>query len=719
MRMSNRAARLGALAASIVAPCVVAAPALADQPVERLRFQASPEGVLAIDDYGDWGSVRFLPFALSRGDAFIALPPAKEEIGDDGAPQFHAGPLRWSLRRTEAGTVLRMEVKAALGSGKNPLVVLLRADGSATFRTNDDAVSAHLVKRAADGGVRVTHARSSDNGGRALATAVTAPDGDLSFSVSMDKNAFPVTVDAMLDAASWTADGGQEFAFLGVSVAGNGDVNGDATADIVVGAFQYDDGQEDEGQALAYYGSAAGLPPSASWTAQLDQAGAYMGRRVAIVGDVDGDGLDDVAAAATDWDGAFVREGRVVLYRGRAALGLETEPSWSITGGQAGATLGLAIAPAGDIDGDGYADLLVAAPNWDGDATDAGRVELYMGSPSGLELVPAWSFTGTYAGELLGLGIAGEGDVDGDGYADILVGAPRHRTPIESRGRVYLFRGGPSGPSLTPDWFVDGQQADALFGASVGFAGDVDGDGLDDVLVTARLEDSPAVDEGVTRLYAGSNLTPGAAPLWIHRGGQAGASSGIVATGIGDVNRDGYGDLAIGAFLWDAEGDASAVDHGRVDVFLGTPDGPRDEPAFSAAGTNPDSRLGYSLADAGDVNADGWEDLVVGAHYYESTERDEGRAIVYYGPLISPPPPVGSSLTVTKVGDDIRLTWLTPATEEGAGPVLFYQVRRHGSPAGEFATIAVPRIEEYFDRDAALPSPGRYFYLVESGNSLP
>src|SRR6185436_20138077 len=114
-------------------------------------------------------------------------------------------------------------------------------------------------------------------------------------------------------------EGDQSSASFGISVATAGDVNGDGYSDVIVGAYGYDNGQTDEGRAFVYDGSAAGLATSATWTAESDQAGASFGVSVATAGDVNGDGYADVVIGAYGYDNGQSNEGRAFVYHGSAA----------------------------------------------------------------------------------------------------------------------------------------------------------------------------------------------------------------------------------------------------------------------------------------------------------------------------------------------------------------------------------------------------------------
>ena len=115
-----------------------------------------------------------------------------------------------------------------------------------------------------------------------------------------------------------------------------GDVNGDGFSDVIVGALLYDNGETDEGRAYVYHGSAAGLATTAAWTAESNQDDAHFGYSVATAGDVNGDGFSDVIVGAYVYDNGETNEGRAFVYHGSAA-GLSPTAAWTAESNQAGA----------------------------------------------------------------------------------------------------------------------------------------------------------------------------------------------------------------------------------------------------------------------------------------------------------------------------------------------------------------------------------------------
>src|SRR5262249_1666350 len=128
----------------------------------------------------------------------------------------------------------------------------------------------------------------------------------------------------------------------------------------IVGANAYSNGQNGEGRAFVYHGSASGLAASPAWTAESDQAAAAFGYSVSTAGDVNGDGYSDVIVGAFLFDNGQVDEGRAYVYHGSAS-GLASSPAWTAEGDQSSALFGWPVSTAGDVNGDGYSDVIVGA----------------------------------------------------------------------------------------------------------------------------------------------------------------------------------------------------------------------------------------------------------------------------------------------------------------------------------------------------------------------
>ena len=217
---------------------------------------------------------------------------------------------------------------------------------------------------------------------------------------------------------------------------------------------------------------------------QSDQAGAWFGWSVGTAGDVNGDGYADVIVGAPKWGDGQHDEGGVWIYHGSAA-GVISTPAWYKQGDQADAWFGWSVGTAGDVNGDGYADVIVGAPYWNDGQTDEGGVWVYHGSAAGVISAPAWYKQGDQADARFGWSVGTAGDVNGDGYGDVIAGAVGYTNGQDQEGRVWVWHGSASGLTTEPVWFSEGNQANARFGVSVFTAGDVNGDGYSDIIIGA------------------------------------------------------------------------------------------------------------------------------------------------------------------------------------------------------------------------------------------
>ncbi len=439
--------------------------------------------------------------------------------------------------------------------------------------------------------------------------------------------------------ADWTASGDQAGAHFGAALAILGDTNGDGYADLLVGAPGYADEQPDEGAVHVYRGGPTGLSPAPVWVAHpTNQANARFGGAVSAAGDVNGDGYADIAVGAPGYTREQVGEGGAFVYHGGPA-GLANAPAWQIRGDREKILLGQSVANAGDVNGDGYADLLVGAPHYDGGLTEQGAVFLYAGGPGGPATTPLWSAEGGQAWARLGQAIAGAGDVNGDGYADVILGVPLYDHEMHDDGQAHVYYGGPDGPGDEPDWIAPPpNQGTAVYGISARFgyavaAGDVNGDGYADVLITANGYDAEANNEGAAFVYYGGPDGLADEPAWIaHPTDQAFANFGRAAA-VGDVNGDGFSDVFVGTPWRDVDPNlhSDVQDEGALYGFYGSAEGLSPTPDWTIIGDNNRAELGLSIA-VGDVNGDGYADLVAGA-YKHTTDQvwREGAAFVYHG----------------------------------------------------------------------------------------
>ena len=380
----------------------------------------------------------------------------------------------------------------------------------------------------------------------------------------------------------WTADPtDQTDSRFGASVSSAGDVNGDTFDDVLVTASWWNGETPDEGRAFVYHGSPSGpsIGTAPDWTADpTDQAMARFGWSAAPAGDVNGDGYDDVIVGSISASIPLFEEGAVYVYYGSAS-GLSASHDWTVAGGQAGAKLGRSVSGAGDVNGDGFDDVIVGAFNYDNGQSAEGAAFVFHGSAAGLSATPDWVQEGDLGNAYFGWSVSGAGDVNGDGFDDVIVGAIGFTNGQFFEGGVFLYLGGAAGLSTTAGWSVEGDQSGVQLGWDIDGAGDVNGDGFDDVIVGAPLYSGALATEGRVLVYHGGASGLGTAPAWVVEGGQVDARQASVASA-GDVNGDGYADVVVGSHLMDGD----LVNEGRATVFLGGPGGVDPVPLWFGEG---------------------------------------------------------------------------------------------------------------------------------------
>ena len=431
----------------------------------------------------------------------------------------------------------------------------------------------------------------------------------------------------------WTATSGQASASLGMSIDGGGDVNGDGFEDVILGIPGYDDGQESEGTAFLYFGDGTSFLPTHSWQYTNNEAYSFVGGDVTFLGDMDGDGYDDVAVGAWQDDGAVVdNSGAVRVFCG-SEVGLSLTPCWIGLGGQEGGSFGFSL-DGGDVNGDGFGDLIVGAPDFDHDAgVDEGAVFVYHGSAAGLPFLGASTilYGGTEFARF-GYDVASGGNVDNDdeGTQDLLVSEPDFADLFPGEGRVSLHLGSGDGVSTDETWSATGGLAFARLGHSIDMAGDTNGDGFDDLLIGMPWYDDVLMDQGQALVFFGSDDVISPTPDWIFLGFHSGGQAGSAVAGVGDLDGDGTDDVVVGA----SHADFDQPYQGMIFAFPGVLDeGPTVFPGKSLV--NPNGTLysffGTALAAAGDVNDDGHADFIAGAWANSVAEDFEGTAMLLYG----------------------------------------------------------------------------------------
>jgi hypothetical protein len=391
-------------------------------------------------------------------------------------------------------------------------------------------------------------------------------------------------------------------------------------------------------------------------------------RRVIIgstTGDISGDGIADVLLGANTDNRADEDAGAVYWHKGAAVA--DTVIDGVLTGRQRAATFGSSIAKVGDIDRDGYVDFLIGAPREDRDPStddDTGAAYLYWGGPA-LDPSSAMIFRGEEPRAYFGMSVAGVGDVNGDGYSDIAIGAYQTdvtalcngaRTRLLIVGRVYVYFGGPRDQlDGRPDAVLTGETTETPndpasacrsgdeFGVSIAGAGDVNGDGYDDIAIGARGYDAvltASADDNTGRSYVffGGPWFVGVGAEHadvVLTGAAAGDQFGSAVAIAGDVNSDGYSEVLVGV----QKSDAGGLDSGAAALYYGRGNWGSPVPVQFGGAAEGDA-FGAAVARAGDLNRDGFADVVVSA--YLAGPDDNGAASFFLGNSGSTPTTAGT-----------------------------------------------------------------------------
>jgi FG-GAP repeat len=473
----------------------------------------------------------------------------------------------------------------------------------------------------------------------------------------------------------------------GRSVSNAGDINGDGIDDLIIGSSQSDINGTSSGQSYVLFGSRSGFSSSIDLSTINGTNGFKIngivaddnsGRSVSSAGDINGDGIDDLIIGAFGANTDVSRSGQSYVVYGNAAPELDLNGTnnlisgFRINGIAAGDNACWSISNAGDINGDGIDDLMIGAPNADPNGTDSGQSYVVFGSRSGfsanfnlstLNGTNGFKINGITAGDNSGRSLSSAGDINGDGIDDLIIGAPNaDPNNLSSSGQSYVVFGRRSGFSTTLNLInlsgnngfkINGIAANDIAGTSVSSAGDINGDGIDDLIIGAPNADPNNLSSsGQSYVVFGSRLSTipslnlstlnlsilnGITGFRIN-GITAGDQSGTSVSSAGDINGDGIDDLIIGANGADLSGFSSGQSYvvfGRTGIGasgtleLSTLNGSN---GFIVNGINAADNSGKSVSSAGDINGDGFDDLMIGAFGADPNSLgNSGQSYVVFG----------------------------------------------------------------------------------------
>ena len=517
-------------------------------------------------------------------------------------------------------------------------------------------------------------------------------------------------------------DGSNGFAINGISagdrsgfaVSNAGDVNNDGVADIIIGApSTIPNGTTGAGESYVIFGG-DDLGMSGSFNlADLNgfngfilpeiNSGDFNEISVNNAGDINNDGIDDfVIGASTADPNANNAAGETYVVFGDDNIGvsgsfdlatLDGSNGFIINGADAGDRSGRSVSNAGDVNGDGRDDLLVGAPAADPNGSASGESYVIfggenVGSSGELDLSTidgsnGFAINGNSAGDFQGFSVSNAGDVNNDGFADVIVGASTADPNGNNSGASYVIFGGvgvgssgainPSDLNGSNGFAFNGVDAGDLSGRSVSNAGDLNGDGIDDLLIGAPNGDTNGNNSGEAYVVFG-NLNLGSSGSFdlaslngingfVINGNSGGDFAGRSVSNAGDLNGDGIADIIIGASRAETSslggagesyvifGNANIGSSGSLE--LTSLDGTN---GFTIEGI--DLSTGYSVSNAGDVNDDGTTDIIIGAYEADANGNTAaGQSYVIFGipPVVAPCNPTGGDDDLTGCatsGDD-------------------------------------------------------------------
>ncbi len=448
----------------------------------------------------------------------------------------------------------------------------------------------------------------------------------------------------------------------------SGDLNGDGKDDLV-----YTD-PEGNGTISIHYGSANGLGALADRILVGSFSDSMLGTGIAI-GDFNCDGIDDLASSEP---GLAINDSGHISIRLGSALGVSTDVWWEMNGSE-GDNLGWSLTSLGDVESDGCTDLAVVADKMILENTasptlsENGMVVVFKGNSS--SMVHHANITQSESGTMFGRQVIGNGDMNGDGFLDMVVSNTGDVDSPIGYSSLEFFFGSSNG--IDPIKFNSHAPLDQgrLYGVEMAFVGDIHGDGYDDILVSELFADVTPYHSGKVHIWEGSSSGPVA--NGVLKGSYANALLGKTISPAGDINEDGFDDFLLMA--------PSSTNSGKVDLYLGSATGPRTDVQIFAQGSTGEN-VGINLLAGIDINGDGMDEIL-----YSSRDLTLGQN---FGPVLTlmserdweyidfefEQPVIGIEMHTPLRGSPLILTMLSDSS------IILMENTPDGTPSGRWVT---------------------------------